>query len=136
MLNACRPLQPRLLNKWQMFAALLLAWGGAFMGAVQGQAALVEKWWVRAGGVGDFVLVLCVGGGGGGGGQADSIGGHCCWKKLRLIGYTWPQPSTATTTTHHHYRHHHHHHHTACAATATVPQHDQTWRVTQSQVQT
>jgi hypothetical protein len=39
-----RPLQPRLLNKWQMFAALLVAWTGGFLGVVQALGAYAEKW--------------------------------------------------------------------------------------------
>jgi hypothetical protein len=37
-------MQPKTLNEWQSLLAVLVAWTGGFMGAVQGQSAFLEKW--------------------------------------------------------------------------------------------
>jgi hypothetical protein len=38
-------MQPRELNTWQLGAALALAWLGGFLGAVQAQSGILEKWY-------------------------------------------------------------------------------------------
>jgi hypothetical protein len=43
--STVRPMQPRELNKWQLGAALVVSWLGGFLGAVQAQSGIIEKWY-------------------------------------------------------------------------------------------
>lgn len=43
--NAIRPMQPRLLNNWHLLLAICVAWLGGFLGAVQAQSGVIEKWY-------------------------------------------------------------------------------------------